>query len=102
MSRIRISIQIFTQSDLFVPGRPIRGASIRTMPQSECVSAPNARAQEPAASHASHIELKPVEPICFLAGISDQSWLWHGRLGHVNFRALKMLVEKDTAGGTSD
>ena len=95
-----------------MPGRPIRGASIWTMPHSECVSAPNARAQERApllwartASRfplASHIELKPVEPICFLAGISDQSWLWHGRLGHVNFQALKMLVEKDTAGGTSD
>ena len=31
------------------------------------------------------IEMKPVEPICFLTGISDQSWLWHGRLGHLHF-----------------
>jgi hypothetical protein len=38
------------------------------------------------------LELNPVEPVCLLASISDQSWLWHGRLGHVNFHALKMLA----------
>jgi hypothetical protein len=49
------------------------------------------------------INLNVVEPVCFLANASDQSWLWHGRLGHVNFRSLKMLVEKEMAGGvTSD
>ena len=31
------------------------------------------------------IELKSVEPVCLLANVGDVSWLWHGRLGHVNF-----------------
>ena len=39
MSWIRISIQIFTQSDMFVPGRPIRGTSIGWCPRSERASA---------------------------------------------------------------
>jgi len=45
------------------------------------------------------IELNPVEPKCFLSSINDQSWLWHGRLGHVNFKSMRMLVEKEMAGG---
>ena len=45
------------------------------------------------------IELRSVKPVCFLASVNDQSWLWHGRLGHVNFQAMKMLVEKDMARG---
>jgi hypothetical protein len=45
------------------------------------------------------IELKAMEPVSFLAKVDDQSWLWHGRLGHVNFESIKMLVEKEMAGG---
>jgi hypothetical protein len=45
------------------------------------------------------IELKPVHPVCMLANVGDVSWLWHGRLGHVIFQSLKMLVEKEMAGG---
>ena len=45
------------------------------------------------------IELKPIEPVCFLTHVSDQSWLWHGRLGHVNFQSLRLLAEKEMAGG---
>jgi hypothetical protein len=45
------------------------------------------------------IELKLVHPVCMLANVWDVSWLWHGRLGHVNFQSLKMLVEKEMAGG---
>jgi len=48
------------------------------------------------------IELKTVEPVSLLANVDDESWLWHGRLGHVNFESIKMLVEKEMAGGTSD
>ena len=35
------------------------------------------------------MQLKPVEPKCLMASIGNQAWLWHGRLGHVNFRSLK-------------
>jgi hypothetical protein len=45
------------------------------------------------------IELKPTEPASFLTSMDDVSWLWHGRLGHVNFQSLKMLVEKEMVGG---
>lgn len=31
------------------------------------------------------IDLNPIEPVCFLTSISDEAWLWHGWLGHVNF-----------------
>jgi hypothetical protein len=35
------------------------------------------------------IELELATPIGFLASVSDQAWLWHGRLGHTNFHSLK-------------
>lgn len=44
------------------------------------------------------IELKCVEPVCLKSSVDDESWLWHGRLGHVNFNSMKMLVEKEMAG----
>jgi len=45
------------------------------------------------------IELAPVNPICMLTSIGDEAWLWHGRLGHVNFQAMKKLVDKEMVGG---
>jgi hypothetical protein len=45
------------------------------------------------------IELKCVEPTCLLASLEDQGWLWHGRLCHVNFQALKQLADKEMVGG---
>lgn len=45
------------------------------------------------------IQLNVVEPVCLLANVGDESWLWHGRLGHVNFGSIRMLVEKEMAGG---
>jgi hypothetical protein len=44
------------------------------------------------------IELKTGEPVSLLANVNDMSWLWHGRLGHVNFHSLKMLSEKEMVG----
>jgi hypothetical protein len=37
------------------------------------------------------VDLKPTVPMCLMASVGgeDQSWLWHGKLGHINFRALK-------------
>ncbi|CAD6270422.1 unnamed protein product [Miscanthus lutarioriparius] len=48
------------------------------------------------------IELKTMEPRCLIADINDQAWLWHGRLGHVNFRALSQLVGKGMASGVPE
>jgi len=46
-----------------------------------------------------HIELKEASPVCLLASMEDPAWLWHARLGHVNFQALKKLVDKGMAAG---
>lgn len=45
------------------------------------------------------VELRNVEPNCLLASLENSAWLWHGRLGHVNFQSMKKLVEKEMAGG---
>jgi len=45
------------------------------------------------------IELNTVEHVCLMASIENEAWLWHGRLGHVNFRSLKQLVGKGMAFG---
>lgn len=41
------------------------------------------------------IELVPMEPTCLLSSIADDAWLWHGRLRHANFHALKKIVDGD-------
>jgi hypothetical protein len=46
------------------------------------------------------IELNPTMPKCLLTCLNDDAWLWHGRLGHVNFQSIKKLVDKEMAGGT--
>ncbi|CAH9056331.1 unnamed protein product [Cuscuta europaea] len=39
------------------------------------------------------------DPVCLLANIIDVAWLWHARLGHVNFSSIKMLAQKEMAIG---
>ena len=38
-------------------------------------------------------------PVCLMAKIDDQAWLWHGRYGHLNFRALRELGVKGMVEG---
>jgi hypothetical protein len=45
------------------------------------------------------IELNTIVPKCLLTSLKDDTWLWHGRLGHINFQSIKKLVEKEMAGG---
>ena len=45
------------------------------------------------------IELNQALPICLLSSISDPAWLWHARLGHVNFKTLNLLADKKMVGG---
>lgn len=45
------------------------------------------------------IELKLAHPVSLLSSLDDPAWLWHARLGHVNFQAMKLLVDKEMAGG---
>ena len=44
------------------------------------------------------IKLNQAHPVCLLASIGDPAWLWHARLGHVNFQALKPLANKKMVG----
>ena len=44
--------------------------------------------------------VKPESITCFLSkSSSDDSWLWHKRLSHLNFKTLNELVKKDLVRG---
>jgi hypothetical protein len=45
------------------------------------------------------IELQLASQVCLLANLDNPAWLWHARIGHVNFHALKLLVDKEMASG---
>ena len=45
------------------------------------------------------ITLKTSQPICMATSIDDEAWLWHARLGHVNFRVMESMVEKGLVEG---
>ena len=38
-------------------------------------------------------------PVCLTAKTSDEAWVWHGRYGHLNFRALCDLGQKGMVEG---
>ncbi|KAI3800975.1 hypothetical protein L1987_29075 [Smallanthus sonchifolius] len=40
------------------------------------------------------VNLKIGSPLCFHTKVEDISWLWHGRLGHVNFETLRIMTSK--------
>lgn len=37
--------------------------------------------------------------MCLLSKKEEVSWLWHSRLGHVNFQAMQLMTKKDMARG---
>ena len=45
------------------------------------------------------IILKVGTPICLQAKLDDKAWLWHARLGHVNFDTIKRLGTSDLVKG---
>jgi hypothetical protein len=54
---------------------------------------------EQGANHFYKVDLKSTEPLCLLTKLSEDAWLWYGRLGHANFHSLKLLSEKSMVGG---
>ncbi|GKA70358.1 zinc finger, CCHC-type containing protein [Tanacetum coccineum] len=38
-------------------------------------------------------------PVCLLANLKDTTWLWHARLGHLNFESLKTMTQRDLVHG---
>ncbi|KAJ0587052.1 putative RNA-directed DNA polymerase [Helianthus annuus] len=45
------------------------------------------------------IKLKVGKPVCLKARIDNENWLWHARLGHLNFESMKQMVNKDMVVG---
>nr|GEV53565.1 zinc finger, CCHC-type [Tanacetum cinerariifolium] len=37
--------------------------------------------------------------VCLLANLKDETWLWHTRLGHLNFESLKSMAQRDLIHG---
>lgn len=40
------------------------------------------------------IILHTIQPVCLSTTLDDVAWLWHARLGHVNFEPLNPWLEK--------
>nr|GEY22729.1 zinc finger, CCHC-type [Tanacetum cinerariifolium] len=38
-------------------------------------------------------------PVCLLANLKEDTWLWHARLGHLNFESLKSMTQRDLVHG---
>nr|GFB19099.1 zinc finger, CCHC-type [Tanacetum cinerariifolium] len=41
------------------------------------------------------IRLQIEEPICLLANVDNKAWLWHARLGHLNFDDINKMTRKN-------
>ncbi|GJW68800.1 zinc finger, CCHC-type containing protein [Tanacetum coccineum] len=38
-------------------------------------------------------------PVCLLANLKEETWLWHARLGHLNFESLRSMAQRDLVQG---
>ncbi|GKB79400.1 zinc finger, CCHC-type containing protein [Tanacetum coccineum] len=38
-------------------------------------------------------------PVCLLANLKEDTWLWHARLGHLNFESLRSMAQRDLVHG---
>ncbi|GKC60833.1 ribonuclease H-like domain, reverse transcriptase, RNA-dependent DNA polymerase [Tanacetum coccineum] len=38
-------------------------------------------------------------PVCLVANLKEDTWLWHARLGHLNFESLKSMAQRDLVHG---
>ncbi|GJX59588.1 zinc finger, CCHC-type containing protein [Tanacetum coccineum] len=45
------------------------------------------------------IKLQIEAPICLLANVDNQAWLWHARLGHLNFDDINKMTRKGLVEG---
>nr|GEW28280.1 zinc finger, CCHC-type [Tanacetum cinerariifolium] len=45
------------------------------------------------------INLKVGMPMCLLANLENHAWLWHARLGHLNFDLIKQMTQKKLVEG---
>ncbi|KAI3523596.1 hypothetical protein L1887_01838 [Cichorium endivia] len=45
------------------------------------------------------IELEDIRFMCLTARVSDPTWVWHARMGHINFNSIKYMSEKKLVEG---
>ncbi|KAM0008922.1 putative RNA-directed DNA polymerase [Helianthus debilis subsp. tardiflorus] len=45
------------------------------------------------------IILRVSKPVCLVAKLDDEGWMWHARLGHVNFQTLESMTRKELVQG---
>lgn len=45
------------------------------------------------------LHIRPTTPVVLMLNITDTTWLWHARYGHLNFRALRELGRRGMANG---
>lgn len=45
------------------------------------------------------IVLHASQPVNLLASLEDTTWLWHARLGHINFQIIESMVQRDLVQG---
>jgi hypothetical protein len=45
------------------------------------------------------LELKVVQPVCYISKIEEASWRWHARYDHLNFPALQKLSTESMVRG---
>ncbi|KAI3742955.1 hypothetical protein L1987_60654 [Smallanthus sonchifolius] len=45
------------------------------------------------------IMLKTSQPVCLMGKLDDSAWLWHARMGHVNFQVLEAMAKKELVHG---
>lgn len=45
------------------------------------------------------ISLEESSPMCLMSKREEETWLWHSRLGHVNFKALALMSKEQMAYG---
>ena len=50
-------------------------------------------------NHLYKIGLEESNPVCLLTKMEEDIWLWHARLGHVNFQALEIMSKEETSYG---
>ncbi|KAD3336326.1 hypothetical protein E3N88_31845 [Mikania micrantha] len=46
-----------------------------------------------------NINLRIGAPVCLLSKIDEEAWLWHARLGHINFDTIKLMTHKNLVQG---
>lgn len=48
------------------------------------------------------IELCLVDPVCLMGSLEEPTWMWHARVGHVNFKANEIASGEDGCRSAND